>query len=180
MQTEKITGFFDVRKYDKKVEHKDRKLLADTENITFNTSFAIGSVPAMFLVNGTPDEFVKPYASRDETRSAEAEGREVVADRVSVKFKIGANARWFDKYGKATTRPSNEELDGNHYEVQIDFKRKAKNPDDDKAPSGYWVNAIMFRKQEDNPFAGQAFEEEPEHAEVAENDEAEEKLPFDE
>lgn len=186
MQTEKITGFFDVRKYDKRVERKDRKILADTENITFSASFAVGNLPEIFKAGGNPDEFVKLYSSRDEVRAAEAEGRQPVADRASVKFKIGANARWFDKYGKATTKPSNEELDSNHYEVQIDFKRKAKNPDDDKAPSGYWVNAIMFRKQEDNPFAGQAFEEEPEqvdaeYAKHSENDEqAEVKLPFDE
>lgn len=168
MQTEKISGYFDVRKYDKKVERKDRKILGETDNITFNTSFSIselpemfkeGGQPEMFKGGGQPDEFVKLYASRDEMRAAEAAGRQAVADRASVKFKIGSNCKWFDKYGKAATKPTNEELDGEQFEVQIDFKRKPKNPADDKAPSGYWVNAIMFRKKDSNPFAGQAFEQ---------------------
>lgn len=190
MKTEKISGYFDVRKYDKKVERKDRKLLAETDNITFNASFPINDLPAIFKQGDTPDEFVKLYASRDEVRAAEMEGRQPMADRASVKFKIGSSAKWFNKYGKETTKPSNEELDGEHYEVQIDFKCKAKNPSDDKAPSGYWVNAIMFRKQNANPFEGEAFEEEPEQAaETAESEQAvtenaapaangEPKLPF--
>lgn len=189
MQTEKISGYFDVRKYDKKVDRKDRKILGENDNITFNTSFSLADLPHMFKTGNAPDEFVKLYSSRDEVRNAEAERRDAVYDRASIKFKIGANAHWFDKFGKATTKPSNEELDGEHFDVQIDFKRRAKNPDDDKAPSGYWVNAIMIRKKDANPFAGQAFEEEddaePETAEPAyiqhfDNDEADVKLPFDE
>lgn len=187
MQTEKISGYFDVRKYDKKVERKDRKIMAETENIAFNTSFPISQLPDVFKNGSQPDEFVKLYASRDEVRAAEAEGRQAVPDRASIKFKIGANCKWFDKFGKATNKPTNVELDGDHYDVQIDFKRRAKNPDDDKAPSGYWVNAIMFRKQDSNPFAGQAFEEgDPDEDAAAaqeagqENDGEDVKLPFDE
>lgn len=189
MKTEKINGFFDVRKYDKKVERKDRKMIGENENFTFNASFPINELPALFMMGGTPDEFVKLYTSRSEAQAAEAEGREARHDRASVKFKIGSGCKWFDKFGRACDKPSNEELDGNHYEVMIDFKRKAKNPSDDKAPSGYWVNAIMFRKVDDNPFAGQAFEEsadEPEQEamapkpaqEAAAEEGAAPKLPF--
>lgn len=170
MQTEKISGHFDVRKYDKKVERKDRKILGETDNIMFVASFPLANLPEIFKAGSAPDEFVKLYASRDEMRSAEAEGRPAVADRASVKFKVGTGAKWFDKFGKATTKPSNEELDGNRYDVQIDFKRKPKDPSDDKAPCGYWVNAIMYRKQDDNPFAGQAFEEDAEPEATAEPD----------
>lgn len=162
MKTDVISGLFDVRKYEKKVERKDRKLLAENDNISFSASFPINELPDVFKIDGAPDVFVKLYASRDEVRAAEAERREAVNDRASVKFKIGSGTKWFDKYGKAVSKPSNEELDGDRYEVRIDFKRRAKNPDDDKAPSGYWANAIMFRKLDANPFAGEAFEEQPE------------------
>lgn len=166
MKTEKISGYFDVRKYDKKVKRKDRKLIADGENFTFSTSYPIAELPAMFKSeDGKPDEFVKLYSSRDEVRAAEAEKRQAVFDRASVKFKISAaKTYWFDKFGKSTNRPTNEELDNSNFEVQIEFRRRAKNPDDDKSPSGYWVNAIMFRKVDENPFAGEAFEEAPEDA----------------
>lgn len=159
MQTEKMSGYFDVRKYDKKVDRKDRRIIGETENISFCASFRVEELPAAFVINGEPDEFVKLYSSRDEVRMAEAENRQPVADRASVKFKIGGGCHWFDKFGRATTKPLNEELDNNQYEVQIDYRRKPKNPADDKAASGYWVNAIMFRKRDLNPFAGQAFEE---------------------
>lgn len=170
MQTDKISGYFDVRKYDKRVERKDRKLIGETENISFCASFRVEELPAEFLINGKPDEFVKLYSSRDEQRVAEADGRQPAADRASVKFKIGSGCHWFDKFGRATTKPLNEELDNNQFEVQIDYRRKAKNPADDKAASGYWVNAIMFRKRELNPFAGQAFEEYTEEAPEIDND----------
>lgn len=189
MKTDVISGLFDVRKYEKKVERKDRKLLAENDNISFSASFPINELPDMFKMDGAPDVFVKLYASRDEVRAAETEKREAVNDRASVKFKIGSGAKWFDKYGKVISKPSNEELDGSRFEVRIDFKRRAKNPDDDKAPSGYWVNAIMFRKVEANPFAGEAFEEQPDddpepsaaetsQAPAAAQEGGEGKLPF--
>ena len=56
-------------------------------------------------------------------------------------------------------RPTNAELEANRYNVQIDFTRKAKNDANPLSPSGYWVNNIMISPIEQNPFAGQAFEE---------------------
>lgn len=164
MQTEKMSGFFDVRKYDKKVERRDRKLIGAGENITFCCSYPIAELPNTFRINGEPDEFAKLYISRAEQQAAEAEKRAAVNDRAALKFKIGGSCKWFDKFGHACARPSNEELDGGQYDVQIDFKRKPRNPDDAKTACGYWVNAIMFRKRDANPFAGQAFEDYAEEA----------------
>ena len=134
-------------------------MLADTDNVTFSTLFPIAEVPDMFLVNGQPDEFCKLRASRAERDKAQAENREPVADMVSVKFKLSSSTKWFNKHAKACERPTNLELESGRYNVQLDFVRKAKDPSQPLKASGYWVNSIMFSKQDANPFAGQAFEE---------------------
>ena len=161
MLTPKMGGIFDCRKYDQsgKKTHDQRELLADTDNVTFSALIPINDVPEVFKVNGNLDEFAKPRASKKEREAAKAENREPVCDVVSVKFKIGANARWFNKNAKPMQRPTNAELEANRYNVQIDFTRKAKNDENPLSPSGYWVNNIMVSPIEQNPFAGQAFEE---------------------
>lgn len=141
MITEKLSGFFDCRTYDKKTERQARKLKADSENVTFTATFAADELPEAFK----NDDFAKAYTTNDG------------AARFAITFKVGHNCRWFDKYGHACARPTNADLDGARYEVQIDYTRKAKTPGDDLAPSGYWANAIMYRAAEANPFA-QPFE----------------------
>lgn len=165
-------GIFDCRAYDQsgKLSHDQRKMLADTDNVTFSALIHIDQVPDMFkkkLTLETPitelldkfDDFVVPKSSKKEREAAKAENREPVADVVAVKFKIGANARWFNKNAKPMQRPTNAELEANRYNVQIDFTRKAKDASNPLKPSGYWVNNIMISKIESNPFSGQAFEE---------------------
>ena len=161
MLTPKMGGIFDCRKYDQsgKKTHDQRELLADTDNVTFSALIPIKDVPEVFKVNGNLDEFAKPRASKKEREAAKAENREPVCDVVSVKFKIGANARWFNKNAKPMQRPTNAELEANRYNLQIAFTRKAKNDANPLSPSGYWVNNIMISPIEQNPFAGQAFEE---------------------
>jgi hypothetical protein len=136
-------------------------------------------MPEVFLVNGKLDEFAKLRSSKREREDAEHEGREPKLDLVNVKFKIGANCKWFDKHAVACDRPTNAELEANRFNVQIDFVRREKDPSNPLKPSGYWVNAIMFAVVENNPFTGQAFEapaevdDEPETAAEAKDD-----LPF--
>lgn len=185
MLTNKMGGIFDCRAYDQsgKLAHDQRRMLADTDNVTFSALIPLNQVPDMFkkkpgtdtsaldmeaVVRGDIfDDFVKPKSSRAEREKAKAENREPVCDVVSVKFKIGANCKWFDKFAKACVRPTNAELEENRWNVQLDFTRKAKDPSSPLKPAGYWVNAIMVSKIEANPFSGQAFEtsdddEEPE------------------
>ena len=162
MLTPKMGGIFDCRAYDQsgKLAHDQRKMLADTDNVTFSALIPIDQVPDMFKPGGQLDEYAKPKSSKREREAAKAESREAVLDVVSLKFKIGANARWFNKNAKPMQRPTNAELEANRYNVQIDFTRKAKDASNPLKPSGYWVNNIMISPIESNPFSGQAFEEE--------------------
>ncbi len=172
MLTPKIGGIFDCRKYDQsgKLAHDQRQLLADTDNVTFSALIPIDQVPDVFkkkLTLETPvtelldkfDNFVIPKSSKKEREAAKAENREPVCDVVSVKFKIGANCKWFDKYARPCARPTNKELESKRYMVQLDFTKKEKDLAQPLKPSGYWVNSIMINPIEANPFAGQAFEE---------------------
>lgn len=172
MLTPKICGIFDCRKYDQsgKLAHDQRQLLADTENVTFSALIPIDQVPDVFkkkLTLKTPvteildkfDNFVVPKSSKKEREAAQAENRQPVCDVVSVKFKIGANCKWFDKYARPCDRPTNAELESKRYMVQLDFTKKDKDLAQPLKPSGYWVNSIMINPIEANPFAGQAFEE---------------------
>ena len=172
MLTPKIGGIFDCRKYDQsgKLAHDQRQLLADTDNVTFSALIKIDQVPDIFkkkITLETPvtelmdkfDDFVVPKSSKKEREAAKAENREPVCDVVSVKFKIGANCKWFDKYAKPCARPTNAELESNRYMVQLDFTKKEKDLAQPLKPSGYWVNSIMINPIEANPFAGQAFKE---------------------
>ena len=172
MLTPKIGGIFDCRKYDQsgKLAHDQRQLLADTDNVTFSTLIPIDQVPDIFkkkITLETPvtelmdkfDDFVVPKSSKKEREAAKAENREPVCDVVSVKFKIGANCKWFDKYAKPCARPTNAELEKKRYMVQLDFTKKEKDLAQPLKPSGYWVNSILINPVEANPFSGQAFEE---------------------
>ena len=172
MLTPKICGIFDCRKYDQsgKLAHDQRQLLADTDNVTFSALIKIDQVPDIFkkkITLETPvtelmdkfDDFVVPKSSKKEREAAKAENREPVCDVVSVKFKIGANCKWFDKYARPCARPTNAELESNRYMVQLDFTKKEKDLAQPLKPSGYWVNSIMINPIDANPFAGQAFEE---------------------
>lgn len=172
MLTPKIGGIFDCRKYDQsgKLAHDQRQLLADTDCVTFSALIPIDQVPDVFkkkLTLETPvtelldkfDNFVVPKYSKKEREAAKAENREPVCDVVRVKFKIGANCKWFDKYARPCARPTNAELESKRYMVQLDFTKKEKDLAQPLKPSGYWVNSIMINPIEANPFAGQAFEE---------------------
>ena len=181
MLTPKMSGLFDVRTYDGKTkEHAARQMKADTDNIVFSALYLKDELPDCFKVNGAPDPLLKERATRKERNAAEAEGRKPMLDAYAATFKIGANCKWIDKYGKPSDRPTNTELEENRWNVQIDFARKEKDEANPLKPSGYWVNAIMVAKVENNPFDGQAFEAEPEAddpetAAAGEHDD----LPFD-
>ena len=182
MLTPKMSGIFDCRKYDQsgKKAHDQREMLADTDNVTFCVLQPIGQVSECFMNNGQLDEFARPRVSKREREAAAAENRQEVTDVVSIKFKVGSNCKWFDRYARPMDRPTNEELEKNRWMAQLDFTKQEKDPSKPLSPSGYWVNAIMVCPVEQNPFTGQAFEqaaevEEPEKEEDPNGD----GLPFD-
>lgn len=188
MLTPKISGIFDCRKYDQsgKKAHDQREMLADTDNVTFSALFPADQVPEVFYADEKLlklDEFVRPKTSKREREAAARENREAVLDVVNAKFKIGANCKWFDRFGKPMTRPTNAELEEKRWDVQIDFAKKEKDAANPLKPSGYWVNAIMVRPVEQNPFTGQEFdrqeiEDEPEPVNAPEVGTNKDDLPF--
>lgn len=178
MLTPKISGIFDCRKYDQsgKKDHDQREMLADTDNISFSALIPSNQVPECFTTNGMLDTFARPRTSKREKEAAEREGRQPIEDVVSVKFKIGLNCKWFDKFAKPMNRPTNAELEANRWNVQLDFTKKEKDASKPLSPSGYWVNAIMISPIEQNPFTGQAFEACANDPEV--DDDPQDDLPF--
>lgn len=169
MKTGKQIAIFDCKQYNQKLPKEQWRVLSDDENVQCTVTFAISELPEIFKVNGQIDEFVRPYSSKTEKEDAERQKRAITNDRAAVRFKIGSNCRWFDKFGHACVRPHNTDLDGKRFEVNIDFARKAKQPGNSLAPSGYWANAIMYREIEECPFAGEEFEKDdaPSDAEQA-------------
>lgn len=173
MLTPKISGIFNCRKYDQtgKRPYEQRELMADTDNVTFSTTFGMNEIPE--CLQGATDN-MKPIVSRKEREDAEHDGRQPQADRVAVRFKIGQRTNWFDKNAKPCARPTNEELDGKRFMVQLDFVKREKDPANPLKASGLWVNSIMYAEITNNPFAGQAFEQDTE-----EQEQEEVQLPFD-
>lgn len=131
--TEKLTGFFNVRKYKEGKPREQWAMLSDGENITFNTVFH--DLPADF------QQFAKEYTDASGNR------------RWRVSFKITPRCRWYDHNAEAVDRPTNSELDGKRYNARISYNVVIpSNPDDTKAARGFWANAIQYEEYIDNPF----------------------------
>lgn len=131
-----ITGWFDVKVYNDRQPRENWKLKADTDNIAFTATFdAASQEAAQFAAHG------KPYTDNSGN------------NRVRVTFKIGGKCRWYDENAQPADKPTNTELDGKRYEVSIQYNELAGDPNNPKAPRGYWVNAIQFREAETNPFS---------------------------
>lgn len=130
-----ITGWFDVRIYNDRVPRENWKLKGEGEQIAFTASFDAASPEArLFATHG------KPYTDNNGDQ------------RVRVTFKIGGRCRWYDEQAKAVERPCNADLDGRKFEVSIQYTELAADPENPKAPRGYWVNAIQLRESDTNPF----------------------------
>lgn len=131
--TEKMTGWFDVRRYKEGKPKDQRQMLADDENITFTTTFR--DCPEKLK------EFAKEYADKDGNQ------------RWRVSFKIGRRCGWFDREAKQVERPANVDLEGKRFEVRVQYNVvRPKNPNDTREARGYWANAIQFQEVQENPF----------------------------
>lgn len=130
-----ITGWFDVRVYNERIPRENWKIKGDDDNIAFTANFDAGSNEAQqFAAHG------KPYT--------DANGN----NRVRVTFKIGGRCRWYDEQAQPCAKPTNAKLDGKKFEVSIQYNELAGDPNNQKSPRGYWVNAIQFREADTNPF----------------------------
>lgn len=157
--TEKKVAYFDVRKFDERLPREQRAIVADTENITVTLVYNLSELPAQYRKeDGTPDEFVKVYKSR------EAKEHNEPADRAAVRFKVNQKCEWFNKYGEKTERPTNAWLEEHKLEVQISYNRKDRNPQKPTSPCGYWANGIMMREVGASMFEGMAFEQQEDPA----------------
>lgn len=153
MQTTKIRVFFDVRRYNEKLTREQRQLLADNENITASASWSMNELPPMFFNDGKADVFVRAIANKAERDLAKTENRQPIANAYAVKFKIGANCRWFNDQAQPMQRPTNAELEEGKWNAVIDFARRDADPNNPKKACGYWVNAIMLERVNENPFS---------------------------
>lgn len=168
MKTEKIKGFFDVRQYNERLPKEQWKLVPDGENIAAVCVFEAGKVP----------EDLQGYAKGYVSKQAREQGS-TTPDRMSVRFKIGRSCRFFNKYGEEVARPTHAELDGGSFYLKMDYRFIEPKPEQPKSPSGLWVNALMYEKEDTNPFAGEAFASREADGQDPEPEE-ETRLPFDE
>jgi len=130
-----ITGWFDVRIYNERVSRENWKIKGDDDQIAFTATFdAASKEAAQFAAHG------RPYTDGNGNQ------------RVRVTFKIGGRCRWFDEAAQAVPRPGNAYLDGKRFEASIQYNEIAADPNNPKAPRGYWVDAIQFREAVTNPF----------------------------
>lgn len=143
MKTGKVTGFFNVRDF------STNRLKNEDEGIKFVVTYK--------------DESEIPAEVKHRVRAYTNKHNE---PRLAVEFKVSTQARWFNKFAQACTKPTNIELENVRYEAVIDFRdvvatekynaeKKKFNAD------GLYVNAIMINKVEINPFADDAFEQAP-------------------
>lgn len=138
--TEKLTGWFDTRVWKENTPREQQRLKADDDNIGFSTTFE-QCPPAL-------QEFAKPYTDSNGNQ------------RWRVTFKISQKCRWFDGNAQPVDRPSNQELDGQRFEVRVQYNTLRPAPNaGDKAARGYWANCIQFERVNENPF--EAFAPQP-------------------
>lgn len=130
--TDLLSGFFNVRKYQEGKPRDQWKIKADDDNISFS---------AVVADAGKFSQFAKPFMNR--------EGEQLYR----VTFKIGCNCRWYDDTASQVARPANADLDGKRFTAKIQYNTLVPADPNGKAARGYWVNAIMFRQEDANPFA---------------------------
>lgn len=172
---------FNVRKYKENVEFKNQQLLAEGENFSLNIVYAINEVPADIASSA----FVKKSFSKKAL-----EEKSNTPDGAIVKIKFGKFCNWYNKFGKQIDKPANEELDAKRYDVKVYFIERPADPNNSKAPRGFWATDIMIREVPANMFAGNAFEQAPAAVippvqakltnvtEVETSNDSEEPLPF--
>ena len=137
MRLDNVSCYFDCREFDARKAYADRTLKADTQQISFNMTFAPDKLPDVV------SEFAKEFERKDGTRG------------FAVRMKVVAKCKFFRKENGAVrqvNRPTNEELDGERWNVCLDFN--ALHGDSDKKEArGYWLNGILLQGTQSDMFA---------------------------
>ena len=137
MRLDNVSGYFDCREFDARKAYADRTLKADTQQIAFNMTFAPDKLPEVV------SEFAKEFERKDGTRG------------FAVRMKVGGKCKFFRKENGAVrqvARPTNEELDGERWNVCLDFNA-LHGDSDKKEASGYWLNGILLQGTQSDMFA---------------------------
>ena len=137
MRLDNVSGYFDCREFDARKAYADRTLKADTQQIAFNLTFAPDKLPEEV------SEFAKEFERKDGTRA------------FAVRMKVGAKCKFFRKENGAVrqvNRPTNGELDGERWNVCLDFNA-LHGDSTKKEASGYWLNGILLQGTQSDMFA---------------------------
>ena len=125
----RATGFFDCREYKKGTKRSERKMVAEGGRI----NLSIG------LQESELTDEIREFA-----RLHEKSGRWFVAFKVFQK-----NCKAYTASAKEITFPTNEQLDGGQFEVNIDFSVKHGTGTE---LNGLYANKIQFIRKIDNSF----------------------------
>ena len=137
MRLDNVSGYFDCREFDARKAYADRTLKADSQQIAFNMTFAPDKLPE------TVSEFAKEFERKDGGKA------------FAVRMKVGAKCKFFRKENGAVrqvNRPTNEELDGERWNVCLDFNA-LHGDSEKKEASGYWLNGILLQGTQSDMFA---------------------------
>ena len=137
MRLDNVSGYFDCREFDARKAYADRTMKADSQQIAFNMTFAPDQLPE------NVSEFAKEFERKDGTRA------------FAVRMKVGAKCKFFRKENGAVRqvgRPTNEELDGERWNVCLDFNA-LHGDSTKKEASGYWLNGILLQGTQSDMFA---------------------------
>lgn len=128
-----LTGYFDVRTFNARVDRALWKIKGEEDNITFRAVLTYEQARELQLTG-------KEFTGKDGARM------------VAVTFKIGNRCRWFDEMAQETGKPNNETLDGVRFNVNVQYREVLPDPKNPMSPRGYWANAIQVQKVDSNPF----------------------------
>lgn len=137
MRLDNVSGYFNCRESDARKAYADRTLKADTQQIAFNMNFAPDQLPEEV------SEFAKEFERKDGTRA------------FAGWMKIGGRCKFFRKENgvvRQVARPTNEELDGERWNVCLDFN-VLHGDGTKKEPNGYWANGILLQGTQNDMFA---------------------------
>lgn len=137
MRLDNVIGYFDCRKFDARKARADRQMLEDSQQVAFNMTFAPDTLPESVA------EFAKEFERKDGSKA------------FGIYVRVGAKCKFFRKENgmvKQVARPTNEELDGERWEVCLDLATLHGDASKKEA-SGYWANGILLVGTQSDMFA---------------------------
>lgn len=137
MRLDNVSGYFDVRVYNKTKQHDQRDVASQDQTISFGVSYRPENLPKEV------SKYARAYTRKDGETA------------MFVTFKISKGCKFFEKQGgrvMAIDRPQHIELEGKRYECCLDFRELNGDPTRQE-PYGYWVNGILIAEAQSDMFA---------------------------